>query len=72
MPVIYGDEFRFDEYMRTINSRLELALCWTVFAPLVRSLRQRRMARSASYVYDCQRIDVLLSSIIADHEDLLS
>ena len=72
MPVIYGDEFRFDEHMRTITSRLELALCWTVFAPLVRSLRQRRMARSASYVYDCQRIDVLLSSIIADHEDLLS
>lgn len=72
MPVIYGDDLRFQEYMRTITSRLELALCWTVFAPLIRSLRQRRMARSASYVYDCQRIDVLLSSIIADHEDLLS
>ena len=72
MPVIYWDDLRFREYMRTITSRLELALCWTVLAPLVRSLRQRRMARSASYVYDCQRIDVLLSSIIADHEDLLS
>ena len=48
------------------------AHCWTVFAPLVRALRQRRMSRSASYVYDRQRIDVLLSSIIAEHEDLLS
>ncbi|MCH1460969.1 MAG: hypothetical protein L7U25_01260 [Candidatus Poseidonia sp.] len=58
--------------MRTMTSRLESALCWTVLAPLARALRQRRMARSASYVYDCQRIDMLLSSIIAEHEDLLN
>lgn len=57
--------------MHPIMLRLEDALCWTVFAPLVRARRRRMERRISQEWFDRQRIDRVLNEIVRQHADLL-
>ncbi|MEL0182701.1 MAG: hypothetical protein VXA43_04840 [Candidatus Poseidoniales archaeon] len=57
--------------MNRIMLRLEEALCWTVFAPLVRARRRRMERRISQEWFDRQRIDRVLNEIVHQHADLL-
>ncbi|MEL0266212.1 MAG: hypothetical protein ACPIA6_02830 [Poseidonia sp.] len=57
--------------MNRIMLRLEEALCWTVFAPLVRARRRRMERRISQEWFDRQRIDRVLNEIVRQHADLL-
>ena len=57
--------------MHPIMLRLEDALCWTVFAPLVRARRRRFERRISQEWFDRQRIDRVLNEIVRQHADLL-
>lgn len=57
--------------MNRIMLRLEEALCWTVFAPLVRARRRRIERRISQEWFDRQRIDRVLNEIVRQHADLL-
>lgn len=57
--------------MHPIMLRLEDALCWTVFAPLVRARRRRLERRISQEWFDRQRIDRVLNEIVRQHADLL-
>ena len=57
--------------MNAVIYQLEEALCWTIFAPLVR-FRRRRMERKISQEFhDRKRIDDVLDAIVREHGDLL-
>ncbi len=58
--------------MQTWKLRLGDALCWTVFAPLVRAKRQHVQQRRLVEFHDKQRIDALLTDIVARYGDLLA
>jgi hypothetical protein len=58
--------------MDHLSERIENALCYTAFAPLVRWLRRRQQAILAREQYDYRRIDSLLNQIMMVHSDLLS
>lgn len=57
--------------MNRIMLRFEEALCWTVFAPLVRARRRRMERRISQEWFDRQRIDRVLNEIVRQHADLL-
>lgn len=57
--------------MNRIMLRLEEALCWTVFAPLVHARRRRMERRISQEWFDRQRIDRVLNEIVRQHADLL-
>ena len=61
----------FRRIMHALILRFEGVLSWTIFAPLVRSLRQREQQRIAGEMYDRERIDRLFSDIVRLHGDLL-
>jgi hypothetical protein len=48
------------------------ALCWTVLAPLIRAKRRQAQRRWLAEYHDRQRIDALLSEIVARYGDLLA
>ncbi|MGB1420054.1 MAG: hypothetical protein ACPG7K_04690 [Poseidonia sp.] len=57
--------------MTHLFTRLENALCWTVFAPLVRARRGRLERRITQELHDKERIDRVLNDIVMHHADLL-
>ena len=57
--------------MTHLFTRLEIALCWTVFAPLVRARRGRLERRITQELHDKERIDRVLNDIVMHHADLL-
>lgn len=67
-----GGEVRIPWAMKRLKMHLGDALCWTVFAPLVRAKRQHAEQRRLVEFNDKQRIDALLSDIVARHGDLLA
>ncbi|MEL0330766.1 MAG: hypothetical protein VW982_00955 [Candidatus Poseidoniales archaeon] len=57
--------------MNYLYATLESALCWTVFAPLVRARRGRMERRITQELHDKERIDRVLNDIVMHHADLL-
>ena len=57
--------------MAHVLLHVEDALCWTVFAPLVRARRRRIERRISRELHDKARIDRVLNEIVAQHADLL-
>jgi len=57
--------------MAHVLLHVEEALCWTVFAPLVRARRRRIERRISRELHDKARIDRVLNEIVAQHADLL-
>ena len=57
--------------MAHVLLHVEEALCWTVFAPLVRARRKRIERRISRELHDKARIDRVLNEIVAQHADLL-
>lgn len=51
--------------------QVEHALCWTVFAPLIRTRRRRLERRISRELHDKARIDRVLNEIVEQHADLL-
>ena len=57
--------------MAHVLTQVEHALCWTVFAPLVRARRRKIERRISRELHDKARIDRVLNEIVAQHADLL-
>ncbi len=57
--------------MPHVISQVEEALCWTVFAPLVRARRRRLERRVSRELHDRAKIDRVLNDIVEQHADLL-
>ena len=57
--------------MTPVLIHLENALCWTVFAPLVRARRRKLERRISRELHDKARIDSVLNEIVEQHADLL-
>ena len=57
--------------MNPVLSHVENALCWTVFAPLVRARRKKLERRTSRELHDKARIDRVLNEIVEQHADLL-
>ena len=59
-------------FMMKWKMHLGDALCWTVLAPLIRAKRRQTQHRLLAEYHDRQRVDALLSDILARYGDLLT
>ena len=57
--------------MNAMIYQLEEALCWKIFAPLVRFKRRRMERKVSQEFHDRKRIDDVLDAIVREHGDLL-